>query len=392
MQSLFTTHKMLVDRTETRFIRYLHDQISWNSRLVTILGSRGVGKTTMILQHIKLYDNQDESLYFTADDFFFTQHRLFDLALSFYQQGGKRLYIDEIHKYKGWSVEVKNIYDQIPALQVVYTGSSILELEKGGADLSRRKLEYKLHGLSFREFLNISQGWNLPAYTLDEILHGKVSFPLDKARPLLLFRQYLHEGYYPFFVESDYFMRLNGVIKQIVEYDIPQFAEMEVASVQKLKTLLYVLAQSVPFKPNYSNLERNLNIRRNTLPQYMAYLEKAGIINVLRTKANGIKLLGKIEKIYLNNPNIAYILAEQEPNIGTIRECIFLAWTQVAYLVTASDIFDFEISGYTFEVGGRKKGTRQIASVFEGQGFIVKDDIEYSYQNQIPLWMFGFLY
>ncbi len=200
MQSLFTTHKMLVDRTEARFIRYLHDQISWNSRLVAILGSRGVGKTTMILQHIKLYDNQDESLYVSADDFFFTQHRLFDLALSFYQQGGKRLYIDEIHKYKGWSVEVKNIYDQIPALQVVYTGSSILELEKGGADLSRRKLEYKLHGLSFREFLNISQGWNLPAYTLDEILHGKVSFPLDKARPLLLFRQYLHEGYYPFFV------------------------------------------------------------------------------------------------------------------------------------------------------------------------------------------------
>ena len=392
MQSLFTTHKMLVDRTETRFIRYLHDQISWNSRLVAILGSRGVGKTTMILQHIKLYDNQDESLYVTADDFFFTQHRLFDLALSFYQQGGKRLYIDEIHKYKGWSVEVKNIYDQIPALQVVYTGSSILELEKGGADLSRRKLEYKLHGLSFREFLNISQGWNLPAYTLDEILHGKVSFPLDKARPLLLFRQYLHEGYYPFFVESDYFMRLNGVIKQIVEYDIPQFAEMEVASVQKLKTLLYVLAQSVPFKPNYSNLERNLNIRRNTLPQYMAYLEKAGIINVLRTKANGIKLLEKIEKIYLNNPNIAYMLAEQEPNIGTIRESIFLTWAQVSHFVTASDISDFEISGYTFEVGERKKGTLQLASVSEGKGFIVKDDIEYSYQNQIPLWMFGFLY
>ena len=392
MQSLFTTHKMLVDRTETRFIRYLHDQISWNSRLVAILGSRGVGKTTMILQHIKLYDNQDESLYVSADDFYFTQHRLFDLALSFYQQGGKRLYIDEIHKYKGWSVEVKNIYDQIPALQVVYTGSSILELEKGGADLSRRKLEYKLHGLSFREFLNISQGWNLPAYTLDEILHGKVSFPLDKARPLLLFRQYLHEGYYPFFVESDYFMRLNGVIKQIVEYDIPQFAEMEVASVQKLKTLLYVLAQSVPFKPNYSNLERNLNIRRNTLPQYMAYLEKAGIINVLRTKANGIKLLEKIEKIYLNNPNIAYMLAEQEPNIGTIRESIFLTWAQVSHFVTASDISDFEISGYTFEVGGRKKGTHQLASVSEGKGFIVKDDIEYSYQNQIPLWMFGFLY
>lgn len=391
MQSLFTTHKMLIGRTDTRFVRYLHDQISWNSRLVAILGARGVGKTTLLLQHIKLYDNQDESLYVSADDFYFTQHRLFDLALSFYQQGGKRLYIDEIHKYKGWSVEVKNIYDQIP-LQVVYTGSSILELEKGGADLSRRKLEYKLHGLSFREFLNISQGWNLPVYSLDEILRGSVAFPLDKARPIQLFRQYLREGYYPFFVEADYFMRLNGVLKQIVEADIPQFAEMEVASAQKLKTLMYVLAQSSPFKPNYTNLERDLNIRRNTLPQYMAYLEKAGIINVLRTKANGIKMLEKIEKIYLNNPNIAYALAEQEPNIGNIRECIFLAWMQVSHFVTASEVSDFEVSGYTFEVGGRKKGKRQIESVPEGKGFVVKDDIEYAYQNQIPLWMFGFLY
>lgn len=173
---------------------------------------------------------------------------------------------------------------------------------------------------------------------------------------------------------------------------IPQFAEMEVASAQKLKTLMYVLAQSSPFKPNYTNLERDLNIRRNTLPQYMAYLEKAGIINVLRTKANGIKLLEKIEKIYLNNPNIAYALAEQEPNIGNIRECVFLAWMQVSHIVTASDVSDFEISEYTFEVGGRKKGKRQIESVPEGKGFIVKDDIEYAYQNQIPLWMFGFLY
>jgi len=392
MQSLFTTHKMLIGRTDTRFVRYLHCQISWDSRLVAILGARGVGKTTMILQHIKLYDNQDESLYVSADDFYFTRHRLFDLALSFYQQGGKRLYIDEIHKYKGWSVEVKNIYDQIPDLQVVYTGSSILELEKGGADLSRRKLEYKLHGLSFREFLNISQGWSLPACTLDEILRGNVLFPLDKARPLQLFRQYLREGYYPFFVESDYSMRLNGVLKQIVEADIPQFADMEVASAKKLKTLMYVLAQSTPFKPNYTHLERDLDIRRNTLPQYMAYLEKAGIINVLRTKASGVKMLEKIEKIYLNNPNIAYALSEQDPNIGNVRECVFLAWMQVSHVITASDVSDFEVSGYTFEVGGRKKGNRQIESVPEGKGFVVKDDIEYAYQNQIPLWMFGFLY
>ena len=164
MKALFTTSKMLVEKTDTAFVRYLHDKIQWDARLVAILGARGVGKTTMLLQHIKMYDNLDESLYVMADDFYFSQHRLFDLAMSFYRQGGKRLYIDEIHKYKGWSNEIKNIYDMIPDLKVVYTGSSILDLEKGGADLSRRKLEYKLTGLSFREYINISKGWNLPAY------------------------------------------------------------------------------------------------------------------------------------------------------------------------------------------------------------------------------------
>lgn len=392
MKALFTTSKMLVEKTDTAFVRYLHDKIQWDARLVAILGARGVGKTTMLLQHIKMYDNLDESLYVMADDFYFSQHRLFDLAMSFYRQGGKRLYIDEIHKYKGWSNEIKNIYDMIPDLKVVYTGSSILDLEKGGADLSRRKLEYKLTGLSFREYINISKGWNLPAYTFDEILHGDVKFPLDKARPVALFDRYLHDGYYPFFKEKNYAMRLNGVIKQMVEFDIPQFADMTVASVQKLKKLLYVLAQSVPFKPNYANLERDLEIRRNTLPQYMAYLEKAGIISVLPAKAQGIKMLQKIEKVYLNNPNIAYSLSDQEPNIGSIRECIFFAWLQTMHHITASEASDFEVDGYTFEVGGHNKGKGQIESVPEGKGFVVKDDEEYAYRNEIPLWMFGFVY
>lgn len=392
METLFATSKMMIEKTSTRFVRYLHDKIQWNARLVALLGSRGVGKTTLVLQHIKLYDNQDESLYVLADDFYFTQHRLYDLALDFYKHGGKRLYIDEIHKYKGWSVEIKNIYDMIPDLHVVYTGSSILELEKGGADLSRRKLEYKLHGLSFREYVNISQGWQLPSYTLEEILQGKVKFPMEKERPLKLFQHYLKEGYYPFFMEDNYALRLNGVIKQIVEFDIPQFADMEVASVQKLKKLLYVLAQSVPFKPNYAKLERDLEIRRNTLPQYMNYLEKAGIINVLRTKAYGIKVLEKIEKIYLSSPNAAYVLSETTPNIGNIRESIFLAWMQVAHFITASKVSDFDVDNYTFEVGGKQKGDQQIESITKGKGFIVKDDTEYVYMNHIPLWMFGFLY
>lgn len=392
METLIATSRELVNRVDTNYIRDFHNQISWNSRLVAILGSRGVGKTTLMLQHIKLHDDASKSLYVVADDFYFTTHRIEDFARSFMLQGGKNLYIDEIHKYKGWSTEIKNIYDKMPDLKVTYSGSSILELEKGGADLSRRKVEYTLPGLSFREYVNISKGWDLPAYTLQEIIAGKVDFPTEKARPLQLFTEYLRYGYYPFFKEGDYGMRLKSVIKQIVEEDIPKFADMEIASVQKLKKLLYMLAQSVPFKPNYSKLERDLGISRNALPKYLLYLEKAGLIAILREKAKGIKILEKMEKVYLQNPNQAYVLSEDLPNIGNIRETIFMTWMQTGHFISSSAVSDFEVDGLTFEIGGKKKGKKQIAEIPQGQGFIVKDDTEYVYQNAIPLWMFGFIY
>lgn len=392
MENLFATSRELVSRVDTGYVRDLHQEIDWSSRLIAILGSRGTGKTTMMLQHIRLFDDIARTLYVTADDFYFTTHRLEELAHQFVLQGGKRLYIDEIHKYKGWSTEIKNIYDKMPDLQVVYSGSSILDLERGGADLSRRKLEYVLPGLSFREYLNISQGWNLPRYTLEEIVSGQVDFPYSIERPLALFSKYLREGYYPFFREGNYSMRLNGVIKQIVEDDIPKFAEIEIASVQKLKKLLYVLAQSVPFKPNYSKLERDLCISRNTLPQYLLYLEKAGLIGVLREKASGIKLLEKIEKLYLSNPNEAYVLSESLPDIGTIRETIFFAWMRVGHFVSSSQVSDFEVDGMTFEIGGKNKGKKQLATLPSDKSFVVKDDVEYAFQNNIPLWMFGFVY
>ena len=392
METLIATSRELVNRVDTNYIRDFHNQINWNSRLVAILGSRGVGKTTLMLQHIKLHDDASKSLYVVADDFYFTTHRIEDFARSFMLQGGKNLYSDEIHKYKGWSTEIKNIYDKMPDLKVTYSGSSILELEKGGADLSRRKVEYTLPGLSFREYVNISKGWDLPAYTLQEIIAGKVDFPTEKARPLQLFTEYLRYGYYPFFKEGDYGMRLKSVIKQIVEEDIPKFADMEIASVQKLKKLLYMLAQSVPFKPNYSKLERDLGIARNALPKYLLYLEKAGLIAILREKAKGIKILEKMEKVYLQNPNQAYVLSEDLPNIGNIRETIFMTWMQTGHFISSCAVSDFEVDGLTFEIGGKKKGKKQIAEIPQGQGFIVKDDTEYVYQNAIPLWMFGFIY
>ena len=390
MQNLYRNFRLQLELVSTDFIRFLHDKIAWDSRLIAIVGSRGVGKTTLLLQHIKKYEKAEDVLYITADDFYFTNHRLFDLAYQFYTQGGKKLFIDEIHKYKGWSTEIKNIYDQIPGLHVVYTGSSILDLEKGGADLSRRKVEYHLPGLSFREYINLTQGWQLPAYPLSEIVAGKVQFPYEKERPLKLFKNYLQAGYYPFFTETEYRLRLSNVVKLMIETDIPQFAEMNVASAFKLKKLLYVLAQSVPFKPNYTKLERDLEISRNTLPTYLLYLEKAGLINLLREKANGIKVLEKIDKIYLNNTDIAYMLSDTTPDIGNIRETVFFTWMRVGHFIISSPISDFEIDGRTFEVGGRNKKQAQIKNAVEG--YIVKDDMEYAYQNEIPLWMFGSIY
>ena len=390
MDTLIRTSRHLIDSVNTDFLRYIHDEISWNSRLVAILGSRGVGKTTLLLQHIKLHENIDNVLFVTADDFYFTTHRLFDLALDFSRNGGKKLYIDEIHKYNGWSREIKNIYDTIPDLKIVYTGSSILDLEKGGADLSRRKLEYLMPGLSFREYLNISQKLNLPPYTLDEILAGKVKFPFPDFKPIMHFKEYLKQGYYPFFNEDEYILRLRGILKQIVEVDIPMFANMQITSGNKLKKLLYVIAQSSPFKPNNAKLERDLQLNRNSLPEYFDYLEKAGLINLLREKVSGIKILEKVEKVYLNNPNIAYALSETTPDIGNIRETIFFSLMRVKHMVSSSKASDFEIDNYTFEIGGKNKKHKQIKDI--PNSYIVKDDIEYAHLNTIPLWMFGFVY
>ncbi len=392
MEELFLSYYDLINRVDTRFVRYLHDEIDWNSRLIAILGTRGVGKTTLLLQHIKLTNATQTTLYVTADDLYFARNTLVDLARQFYQQGGTHLYIDEIHKYKGWSQEIKNMYDKFPTLHIVYTGSSILDLEKGNADLSRRKIEYKLTGLSFREYVNISQGLNLPAYSLQEILAGKVQFPFNDLRPLQLFSQYLKSGYFPFFLEDNYHLRLQGIIKQTIESDIPIFADMEIASAQKLRKLMYVLAQSVPFKPNYSKLSADLEIRRNTLPQYLLYLEKAGLISVLKEKADGIKMLEKLEKVYLQNPNFAYAFAPTKTDIGNVRETIFFAWLQEKYFISSSKIADFEVEDYVFEIGGKNKGQAQITAVPQGKGFVVKDEVERAIGNNIPLWMFGFVY
>ena len=390
MDSLYATYRQYLELTPMSFFRDFHDKINWECRVIGVLGQKGVGKSTLLLQHIKKCEDKDTTLYVTADDIYFSAHTLVDTAKQFYAEGGRALYIDEIHKYRGWSTEIKMMYDQLPLLRIVYSGGSILDLRKGGADLSRRVIEYKLPVWSFREYLNLRMGWNLKPATLEEILTGKVDYPYGEHRPLAYFKEYRQNGCYPFFREPEFRTRLRQVITTTVEVDIPKYAEMTVAATEKLKKLMYYVSQSVPVKINYSDMERDLDIPRNSLPSYLEYLEKAELVSMLRMKANGDAVLRKMDKLYLNNSNMMYSMSDHEPNQGNVRETMFLSWMKSAFDVVESPVSDFELNGKTFEVGGRKKGKKQIVDASEG--YIVTDDIEYAYKNKIPLWMFGFIY
>lgn len=390
MRTLVAKYRNILRNVDTCYVRNIHSTIPWNDRLIAILGARGVGKTTLVLQHIKLYEDVDTTLFVYADDLWFSTHSLVTLAETFYMNGGRALYIDEIHKYKNWSQEIKNIYDQYPELKVRYTGSSILDLQKGSHDLSRRVLEFQMHGLSFREYMALHYGTNIPIHTLEQVLANKIEFPYADHRPVALFKEYLRQGYYPYSKEPGYELRLTKTINAILEVDIPKFAELNISTSEKLKTLLYIISQSVPFKPNYSKFARDLDMHRNAVSDLMVWLDRADLINVLRDEVEGYKLLGKVNKVYLNNPNLAYALSDDEPNIGNIRETIFLAWLRVTHKVTASSVSDFKVGKYTFEVGGKKKGQHQIKDI--EYAYVVKDDIEYGHLNEVPLWAFGLLY
>lgn len=357
--------------------------------MLGLVGPRGVGKTTMLLQHIKLYLPIEQTLYVSADNLYFMDHTLVDLANNFVKQGGKHLLVDEIHKYIGWSRELKQIYDTLPDLQLIFTGSSILDIYKGVADLSRRAPIYEMQGLSFREYLYLFHQVNAPIYSIDEILTHKVEIP-GVAHPLPLFADYLKRGYYPFGRDDDYELKLEQVIYQTMEDDIPQYAMMNVSTGRKLRQLLVIISKSVPFKPIMTKLAELIGVSRNQLGDYLLYIEKAGMITQLRDKTGGIRGLGKVDKVYIDNTNLAYILGNKATDVGNLRETFFINQMRVNNDVIAAPKADFLIGERTFEVGGKKKGQRQIADSTEG--YIVKDDIEVGYLNVVPLWAFGLNY
>jgi len=389
MKTLYQKFEILLQNTTTDFKRYLYDEIAWDSRMIGIIGPRGVGKTTMILQYIKENLGSKRALYISADDMYFSDTKLVDLADAFNKSAGEYLFVDEIHKYENWSQELKNIYDSYPDLKVVFTGSSVLDILKGSADLSRRALMYKLQGLSFREYLNFFHNNELEIFTLEDIINGKIRLK-DIKHPLPLFNDYLQRGYYPFGVENELNLRLGQIVVQTLETDIPQYANMNVATSRKLKRLLSIISESVPFKPNSSKIAEMIKVSRNSLDDYFTYMEKAGLISQLRNETSGIRGLGKVDKVYLDNTNLIFSLAGEKSNIGNMRETFFLNQMRVRNEVVSSKNADFVIKDYTFEVGGKNKQQNQIEK--DGKSYIVKDDIEFGYMNIIPLWAFGLNY
>lgn len=389
MERLQAIFDKLLRETTSKFHRYMYHQIDWQARIVGLMGPRGVGKTTLILQYIKENLSRKETLYVVAEDLYFTQHTFVDLADAFTRIGGKHLFIDEIHKYKGWARELKLIYDYHAELQVVFTGSSVLDISQGVADLSRRVLTFEMQGLSYREYLQLFHQIELPTYSLEQILSQQVEIP-QGFLPLQHFADYLKQGYYPF-RDANFERYIMQVINTTLDVDIAQFADLTPATIRKLKRLLAIIAQAAPFKPNFTQIGAQLEVSRNNIADLCTWLEKAGLIGQLRDSTGGIQGLGKVDKVYLDNSTLIYALGRENTEIGTIRETFFFNQMRVAHEITSSPISDFLIAEkYTFEVGGKKKKQKQIQQA--EQGFVVKDDIETGYGNIIPLWQFGLTY
>lgn len=376
--------------TPVDFKRYMFANIDWESRMFGLVGPRGVGKTVLFLQYIKENWSKKKMFYVSADNAYFSNHTLIELADEFSKEAGEHLFIDEVHKYENWSRELKQIYDTHPDMKISFTGSSVLEINKGEADLSRRAPIYKMQGLSFREYLIMFHDLNVPVLELKDIIENKPFAIEGVSHPLPLFKDYLQKGYYPFAKDKQFDVIINQTINLTMETDIPQYANMNVSTSRKLKKLLGIIAMSVPFKPIMDKISKMIGVSRNDIGDYLLYMENAGMISQIRDNTSGIMALGKVEKIYLDNTNIANVLGEQATDIGNIRETFFFNQMRVKNKVFTSKTSDFEIDGITFEIGGKGKGKKQILST--PNSYVVKDDIEFGSGNIIPLWIFGLNY
>ncbi len=394
MERLIKLSQRKTDSAKSGFKRFLYKEIDWNQPLTIIIGSRGSGKTTLLLQRVK--ELKEKAIYLSLDDIYFETYRLAELIETLYEKGYRYLFLDEVHRYQHWSKDLKNIYDNYPGIIVVATGSSILKVNKGQADLSRRAVTYYLPGLSFREFLELEYQQAFSPITLDTItrLQHEISGEYTDAVDIdKTFKEYLQYGYYPFFREGIkvYGQKLQETTNLVLDVDIAPFEDLSYTTVRNMKKLLYIISQSVPFTPNITKISERMGVPRNSILKILDLLGHARIISLLKHGAKGISYLQKPDKIYLQNPNLAWLLSENKPDIGNLRETFFFSQAEVRHHVTFSRFGDFTIDDiYTFEIGGPSKTQKQIRGI--PNSYIASDGIKGGSGNRIPLWLFGFLY
>ena len=398
MRELIVLSERILNNLNITRERYLLKEIDWSQRLIGIKGARGSGKTTLLLQRIKFHLSESEKpLYTSLDNLYFMNHSLIGLAEEFAVQGGTHLFLDEVHKYPNWSRELKLIYDQLPSLKVVFTSSSILEINKGESDLSRRAVKYILKELSFREYLNIKHGLDLPSFDFEYILKNQKEVALECKKqvefPIAEFKEYLKHGCYPYSFEgvAGYYPKLLDTVNLMLEVDVSSVENIPFQESRKIKKLLVAIAQSAPFTPNISKLSERLGFSRNFLLNSLKILDRAELIHEFFTPSKGIGAFTKPEKLYLNNTNLIYALGQSQIEQGTLRETFFANQLKHNYEIHLAGKGDFIVNRkYTVEIGGKNKTTQQIAGVQDA--FILRDDIEIGAMNIIPLYLFGMLY
>ena len=395
LNTLRNTFLKQLSNTSLEFKRYMHHTLDMDDKLIGILGSRGVGKTTFILQYLKELDIAlEKKLYFSVDHFYALNYSLYEIAEEFSKVGGEVLAIDEIHKYPNFATELKSIYDTFD-IKVIFSGSSAISLENSKVDLSRRAVLYRVNGLSFREFLEFEMGKKFKSYTLEDILqnHTQIACELnEKIKPFEYFGKYLEYGYYPFYKQNInlYPQKLGEVLNIVLESDLPLIFKIDPSNISKLKKLLSMLCQSKPYELNISKLSQKIELNRATLYNYLAYLEAGHLTKMIRQQSRGDTIFSKPEKLYLNNTNLSFAYC-QNSDKGTSREIFFANQISYYHNLNYSKVGDFLVNQkYIFEIGGKNKTFKQIKD--EKNSFVAADDIEIGFGNKIPLWLFGFLY
>jgi len=395
LERLFKKSYQILKLQDYPYKRYFFYSVDFSDKMLGILGSRGVGKTTLIIQHLNSLDlARGKILYFSADSIITSSLSLYDIAEEFLKNGGEVLAIDEIHKYKDFEKELKEIYDFLD-LKVIFSGSSALQLEHKKADLSRRAVLYRVNGLSFREFLELKLDIKLQSYSLDDILKNHIGIAdeiLSEVKPFEYFKEYLQFGYYPYYFENPktYNIKLEETVNTVIESDLPIIFNIEPQNIQKLKQLVNLICASKPYELNITNLSKKIGINRNTLYHYIYYLTMGNVFMTLEVKAKGDNIFSKPQKLYLNNPNLSFSYCHSN-EVGTIREQFFLNMLREKHDISYPKVGDFLVDEkYTFEIGGKNKSFNQIKNL--DNSFIVADEIEMGFKNKIPLWLFGFLY